>query len=99
MTVTTNSRIAPEIQGHLDPSKFPDAGPDRFFIVKHRPHRKEPIVIELRESLTAGRRVVGMSTLLGFEYTHADPDTIYEVAAVVEARIGKVDQVVGVYGR
>jgi hypothetical protein len=95
----TNLRTAPTEAGNLDSQKFPDPGFDRFFVVKHRPHRTLPVVVELRETLTAGRRVVGMSTLLGFDYTHADPATIYKIAAEVEARVGKVDQCVGVYGR
>jgi hypothetical protein len=97
MTATT-PRNAPTEAGELDPTKFPTLEKrNRFFYVKHRAHRTEPVTVELRESLSSGYAVLGMSTLLGFDHTIADADAIYETAKKIDARVSKIDQVIGLY--
>lgn len=76
---------------------LPEVGDRRFWVVKHRAHRTEPVVVELRQSFVESRSVVSLSTLLGFEYTVADAEAIKEAAKLVEARVGNIDNVVGVY--
>ena len=89
---------APKPLQSLTRADFPEVGEKRFFTVEHNPKsRQKPITITLRESISAGRRVVGMSRILGFDHTIADRDQIIETAKLIDARISNVDSVVGVF--
>jgi len=89
---------APKPLQGLTRSDFPDVGEKRFWEVSHNAKsRLKPITITLRESVVAGRQVVGMSRILGFDYTIADRDQIIEMAELIDARISNVDNVVGVF--
>lgn len=83
---------------YLRREDFPDVGEDRFFIIKHNPKsRTNPVTVELREAIVPGKRIEGFSKLLGLEYTIADKKSIVEAAALVDARVGRIDDVVGIY--
>ena len=89
---------APKPLQGLTRSDFPDVGDKRFWTVDHHPKsRLKPITVTLRESVAAGRQIVGMSRILGFDHTIADRDQIIETAALIDARISNVDNVVGVF--
>ena len=89
---------APKPLQKLTRSDFPDVGDKRFWEVTHNPKsRQKPITITLRESVSAGRRLVGMSRILGFDHAIADRDQIIETAKLIDARISNVDSVVGVF--
>lgn len=82
----------------MERADFPDVGKRRFFVVEHNPKSsKTPVRVELREALVEGRNLKSMSKLLGFENTVADHERIIETAKTIEARVGKIDQVVGIY--
>jgi hypothetical protein len=97
MTAST-PRNTPTEPGKLDLGKFPPLeNKRRFFYVKHRAHRTEPVTVELRESQSRGYAVLGMSTLLGFDHTIADAESIYETAKKIDARVSQIDEVIGLY--
>lgn len=82
----------------LSRDDFPDVGDSRFFVISHNPTSStHPVKIELRESIVEGRHLPKMSRLLGHSKTVADKDQIIEAATLLEARVGKIDDVVGVF--
>jgi hypothetical protein len=82
---------------YLTRAHFPEVGKRRYFEVKHNPKSvTKPVVIELREYLTE-KQVTSLSRLIGLEYTIADRDEIVEAAKRLDARVGRIDDVVGVY--
>lgn len=91
------THATPKIEA-LTRADFPDVGDKRFWQVTHNPKsRQKPITVTLRESAAAGRQLISMSRILGFDYTIADRDQIIETAKTIEARIGNVDAVVGIF--
>jgi hypothetical protein len=83
---------------YLQRSDFPNVGEERFFVVKHNPKSvAKPVTIELRQSIAEGKRIESFSKLLGIEYAIADKAEILEAAKRVEARVGRIDDVVGLY--
>lgn len=82
----------------LERLDFPNVGSERFFKVKHNPkNRTKPVTVELHESTISGRRVDGFSRLLGSENTIATKADVLHVAKIIEARVGRIDEVVGEY--
>lgn len=87
----------PTIQ-KLTRADFPDVGERRFFEVTHNPKsRLNPITVTLREAVVSGHHRVGMSRILGFDYTVADKEQIIETAKLINARVSNVDAVVGIF--
>lgn len=85
-------------EAYLKPTDFPAVRSDRFFVVKHNPKsRTNPVTVELRESMAEGKRLESFSRLLGVEYTIADKKRIVAAAELIDARVGRIDEVVGVY--
>lgn len=86
---------------YLRREDFPDVGDQRFFEVKHNPKSvTKPVVIELREyqsERAAENKATSLSRLLGLEYAIADKEDITEAAKRLDARVGRIDDVVGVY--
>lgn len=77
-------------------ASLPVAGHGRWWRVTHNPKsRVNPITIELKESMTPGRK--GLSRTIGFEYTTASWKALSEAADLVLARVGDYDKVVGDY--
>ena len=82
---------------YLTRGDFPDVGERRYFEVKHNPKSvKTPVTIELREYATE-KQVPSLSRLLGIEYAIAEREDILEAAARLDARVSRIDDVVGVY--
>lgn len=85
------------MEKYLTRAHFPEVGERRYFEVKHNPKSvAKPVVIELREYSTE-KKVASLSRLLGLEYAIADRDDIVEAAKRLDARVGRIDEVVGVY--
>lgn len=86
---------------YLSREDFPAQPEIRFFEVKHNPKSvKTPVTIELREyagERAAQNKATTLSRLLGIEYATADKDDIVEAAKRLDARVGRIDDVVGVY--
>lgn len=81
----------------LKASDLPDVGSRRFWNIKHRAHRTEPVVVELRESTAGANKNLSFSRVIGFDYTIADIDSVKEAAERVRIRVGNIDAVVGVF--
>lgn len=82
---------------YLTRADFPEVGETRYFEVKHNPKSvTKPVVIELREYSTE-KKVSSLSRLLGLEYADANRENIIEAAKRVDARVGRIDDVVGRY--
>ena len=74
------------------------SGQGRFFVVTHDPKVKsKPVRVELRQTQIAGRCIVSMSRLLAHDNCVADEATIIQTAEEIEARVGKIDQLEGIY--
>lgn len=84
-------------QPYLTREDFPHVGDKRYFEVKHNPKSvTKPVTIELREYSTE-KHVASLSRLLGLEYAIAEKADIIEAAKRLDARVGRIDDVVGVY--
>lgn len=86
---------------YLSRGDFPAQPETRFFEVKHNPKSvTKPVVIELREYQSERAAQVkshSLSRLLGLEYAIADKGDIVEAAKRLDSRVGRIDDVVGVY--
>lgn len=86
---------------YLTREHFPTQPETRFFEVKHNPKSvRTPVTIELREYASdraAENKATSLSRLLGIEYATADRDDIVEAAKRLDSRVGRIDDVVGVY--
>lgn len=79
---------------------LPDAGPRRYWEVKHQPHKKNaPVRIELRERTNRNsKRVVdSFSKLISYEDTTASAEALNEAAEKVLERAARVDDFVGIH--
>ena len=89
------------MSAYLSREDFPAQPDTRFFEVKHNPKSvKTPVTIELREyagERAAANKATSLSRLLGLEYATADKDDIVEAAKRLDSRVGRIDDVVGVY--
>lgn len=82
----------------LSRDTLPDVGERRFWEVTHNPKSiSKPVTVTLRESIVGGKRVTGMSRILGHDTTVADPEQIIATAKLIDARVGRIDEVVGIY--
>lgn len=82
---------------YLTRADFPEVGEHRYFEIRHNPKSvTKPVVIELREYATE-KHVTSLSRLLGLEYAIAEKDDIVEAAKRLDARVSRIDDVVGVY--
>lgn len=77
-------------------------GPERFWVVKHRPVASKPVRLELREWIIAKEErkattPTTFSRLIGQIDTIADRTSLKEAAALLDQKVGAVDQFVGVY--
>jgi hypothetical protein len=82
----------------LSREAMPPVGERRFWEVTHNPKSiSKPVTVTLRETIVSGKRLVGMSRILGHDTTVADPEQIIATAKLIEARVGRIDEVVGVY--
>jgi hypothetical protein len=80
--------------------KLPDAGPLRFWEIKHQPTKKTtPVRIELRQRTnTSSKRIINSWTrLLGYEDTTADESALILAAETVLERVSRVDDFVGIH--
>lgn len=85
---------------YLTAADFPPAGAGRHWVVKHNPKsRTAPVTVELRESTIDHDRGYkeGFTRLLALDYTIADKAAIASAAEAILVRVGRIDDVVGVY--
>lgn len=79
-----------------------DPGNDRVWAITHQPkNQSKPVRLELRE-FTVERTATtpqSLTRLLGFVNTIADRKVLAEDAALLLARVGRVDEFVGVHER
>jgi hypothetical protein len=83
-----------------DQLNLPDPGTARFWSITHQPNKKTlPLRIELRQKTipSAENTSLSLSSLVGFEDTVADETVIRGAAETILARVGRVDEFVGVY--
>jgi len=87
--------------GPVTRADFPEVGANRFWAVKHNPKSvSTPVTIELREFQSEQAKTKGMhslSSLVGLIYCTADRADLLAAAFKLEARVGNIDNVVGVY--
>lgn len=80
---------------------LPPVSENRFWVIKHNPKSvSTPVTIELREYNSPAaqeRKMEGFSRLIGLMYTTAETARLLEDAFKLEARVGNIDNVVGVY--
>lgn len=76
---------------------FPDVPENRYWRVTHNPKSQaKPVRLELRE-YTTERKVESFSRLIGFIDTIASRGQLLSDADTLLARVGDVDDLVGVY--
>lgn len=80
---------------------LPNAGPGRFWVIKHDPKvKRNPMRVELRETsieLQGRKPVPGLSKLLVADNTIADPLKARELCEDLLIRVGKLDELCGVW--
>jgi len=76
-------------------------GPGRLWSVVHQPSsQKTPVRLELREAAISEETrpaPLSMTKLLGYANTVADAKALKTTAEEILARVGRVDEFVGVY--
>lgn len=79
-----------------------DPGAERVWAITHQPkNQTKPVRLELREYIVerTSTTPASMTKLLGFVNTIADRKVLTEDAALLLARVGRVDEFVGVHER
>lgn len=79
-----------------------DPGAERVWAITHQPkNQTKPVRLELREYIVerTSTTPASMTKLLGFVNTIADRKVLAEDAALLLARVGRVDEFVGVHER
>lgn len=79
-----------------------DPGADRVWAITHQPkNQSKPVRLELREFVVDRTATTpkSLTRLLGSVNTIADRKTLTEDAALLLARVGRVDEFVGVHER
>lgn len=95
--VRNEPRPVEKAVNHETAAVMPTVGSDRWWRVTHRPNqRKEPIRVELMESLVPGRKK--LSRVIGWDNCVASPKAVSECADGILTRVGAYLMVVGEYG-
>ncbi len=79
-----------------------DPGAERVWAITHQPkNQAKPVRLELREYIVerTSTTPASMTKLLGFVNTIADRKVLAEDAALLLARVGRVDEFVGIHER
>lgn len=79
-----------------------DPGKDRVWAISHQPkNQSKPVRLELREFVVERTKTtpVSMTRIVGSINTIADRKALADDAALLLARVGRVDEFVGIHGR
>lgn len=79
-----------------------DPGTERVWAITHQPkNQTKPVRLELREYIVerTATTPTSLTRVLGFVNTIADRKVLAEDAALLLARVGRVDEFVGVHER
>lgn len=79
-----------------------DPGMERVWAITHQPkNQTKPVRLELREYIVerTATTPTSLTRVLGFVNTIADRKVLAEDAALLLARVGRVDEFVGVHER
>lgn len=79
-----------------------DPGAERVWAITHQPkNQTKPVRLELREYIVerTATTPTSLTRVLGFVNTIADRKVLAEDAALLLARVGRVDEFVGVHER
>lgn len=79
-----------------------DPGAERVWAITHQPkNQTKPVRLELREYVVerTATTPTSLTRVLGFVNTIADRKVLAEDAALLLARVGRVDEFVGVHER
>lgn len=79
-----------------------DPGAERVWAITHQPkNQTKPVRLELREYIVerTATTPTSLTRVLGFMNTIADRKVLAEDAALLLARVGRVDEFVGVHER
>lgn len=79
-----------------------DPGAERVWAITHQPkNQTKPVRLELREYIVerTATTPTSLTRVLGFVNTIADRKVLAEDAALLLARVGRVDEFVGIHER